>query len=103
MGRVARRSEEKDWESAVRQSIQALPVALGFTALVGAMAWGLHKWTPLPIWLLSIPVFFGAFGVIGDAINVLVGRYKLQRFRKQRASTPEDGAVQQGVEADEAR
>jgi hypothetical protein len=59
--------------SALRQSRAALPVACGFAAIVGAVAW----WRPN--WFTYMLFGFALIGVVVDAANIMYIRKKVAK------------------------
>ena len=86
--RVSQRSEKKELESAIRQSVQVLPFEIGFAVVAAAAAWAVYTFTSLPTWLAGIIAFFGMFGACFDAINIVAGRRMLKRLSSRDPSAP---------------
>ncbi|HEX8522445.1 MAG TPA: hypothetical protein VF669_09325 [Tepidisphaeraceae bacterium] len=74
---MATEAQLKQWRKYHRQSVQALPVAIGCTVVLCAVLWGLSFWLTIPIWLTSILVGVSVFSVVMDAINIVYLRGKL--------------------------
>jgi hypothetical protein len=68
----------KEWQKFYRQSVQALPVAIGFIVVVCGVLWGLSFWFRIPTWLTWIVVGASVFPVLMDAINILYLRGKFR-------------------------
>jgi hypothetical protein len=87
----------KQLEKGVRQSLRALPIQVAIGVLAVGTAWALHRFVGLPVWLVAGLAFLCAFGAVGDAINVFIGRRRIRRLRAggdaapQRASRPTRG------------
>jgi len=68
---MATASQLKEWRKYRRQSFVALRVQAVFLAVTVVVLIGLHWWIGLSLWVWLIVLGFGAFGPIGDLINIV--------------------------------
>jgi hypothetical protein len=71
-----------DWRKHWRQSIQALPVAVGCLAALCGILFVVNLFVSVPMWLATLLVGIAAFSVVGDAINIVYLGRKLQRAKR---------------------
>jgi hypothetical protein len=80
---MATEAQLKEWRKYYRQSVLALPVVIGFAAVLCAVLWGLSCCLTIPIWLTSTLVGIAIFSVLADAINILYLRAKLRAVARK--------------------
>ena len=73
------------WQKYRRQSLNALPGHAGFLAAVVLALLGLHWWLGLPLWVWLVTLAFGAWGLVGDCINIV---YLARRVAAAEQSRP---------------
>jgi heme A synthase len=74
------------WRKYRRQSIQALPVAVGFLAAICIILFVVNLFVSVPAWLAVVLVAVAAFSVLGDAINIIYLAHRLRRAGKKEGS-----------------
>ena len=68
----------KQWHKYRRQSIVALPVAVGLLFLVSGALFLTTRFLYVPQWLQLVPVGALVFAAIGDAINIVYLGWRLR-------------------------
>jgi hypothetical protein len=76
--RMATEAQINEWRKYHRQSVKALPYAVGFTVVLRGVLSGLSFWLPIPNWLTWILVGSCVLSVLTDAINIVYLREKLR-------------------------
>ena len=60
-----------DWRKCRQESLDALPGHVVFLIALISVLLGLHYWIGLPVWIWVVAVNIGAWGLVGDCINVV--------------------------------
>jgi uncharacterized membrane protein len=71
------------WRKYRRQSIQALPVAVGFLAAICIILFVVNLFVSVPTGLAAVLVGVATFSVLGDALNIVYLGHKLRRAARE--------------------